>query len=154
MRRGPPLPPRPELVRRAPRGFGWLDDRLLQEGWLSRLGAEPTAVLVLLALAADRRGVSFYRRDMMAMALSMSRVDLDRSLRRLLDLGLVDHRPWLPGHLDGVWQLLPVPPPPWKPRDPTSRNETRSTDIPSLAFPIVASRRDGDRQNLADSQSR
>ncbi len=112
MIREPPLPPRPQLLRRPPRSFGWLDDRLLREEWLSRLGPEPTALLVLLALAADRRGASFYGRDKMALALSMTRLQLDRSLERLLELGLLDHRPWSPGHPDGVWQLLPVPPPP------------------------------------------
>jgi len=95
---------------REPSGhFGWLDDALLREEWLSRLGAEPTAVLTLLALAADRRGASFYRRETMALALSMPRREIDRSLDRLLELGLVDFRPWAAGHLDGVWQLLPLP---------------------------------------------
>ena len=108
--RSPPTPPRPEIVRLPSAGFGWLDDRLLQEQWLSRLGPEPTAVLTLLALAADRRGVSFYRRETMALALSMPRPEIDRSLDRLLELDPVDFRPWLPGHIDGVWQLLPLPP--------------------------------------------
>jgi hypothetical protein len=33
------LPPCPERVRRLPRAFGWMDARLLQKEWLSRLGA-------------------------------------------------------------------------------------------------------------------
>jgi hypothetical protein len=96
-------------LRNPPRHFGWLDDRLLREDWLARLGPDPTAVMVLLALAADRRGASFYRRDTMALALSMPRAELDQSLERLLELGLVDHRPWTPFSPDGVWQLLPLP---------------------------------------------
>jgi hypothetical protein len=104
-----PIPPHPELERLPPRSFGWLDARLLRDEWLGMLGAEPVAVLTLLALAADRHGVSFYRRETMALALSMPRRELDRSLDRLLDLGLVAHRPWIPGHIDGVWQLLPLP---------------------------------------------
>lgn len=112
MRRERPVPPRPELLRTPPHRFGWLDDRLLREDWLARLGSEPIAVMVLLALAADRHGASFYRRDTMARALSMLRSELDRSLERLIELELVDHRPWTPVSPDGVWQLLPVPPPP------------------------------------------
>jgi len=104
-----PIPPHPGLERRPPRSFGWLDARLLHEDWLGRLGAEPVAVLTLLALAADRHGASFYRRETMALALSMQRRELDRSLDRLLELGLVAHRPWMSGHIDGVWQLLPLP---------------------------------------------
>ena len=102
-------PPRPDLIRRPPSRFGWLDDRLLRDGWLGKLGPEATAVLVLLALAADRHGASFYSRDRMANELSISRQAVDAALSRLLQLRLVDHRPWRPGHADGVWQILPVP---------------------------------------------
>ena len=106
-----PQPPRPELVRRPAGRFGWLDAHLLGDGWLARLGPEATAVLVLLALAADRHGASFYARERMSALLSVTRAAVDRALDRLLELGLVTHRPWRPGHADGVWQLLPVPPP-------------------------------------------
>jgi hypothetical protein len=104
-------PPRPDLIRRPAGRFGWLDDRLLREDWLSRLGPEATSVLVLLALAADRHGASFYGRERMAQRLSMNRQEIDQALRRLLELRLVAHRPWRPGHADGIWQLLPIPAP-------------------------------------------
>ncbi|MCP4054037.1 MAG: hypothetical protein GY739_13405 [Mesoflavibacter sp.] len=109
MNREPVVPPHPGLVRRPPRSFGWLDARLLRDEWLGHLGPERVAALVLLALAADRIGSSFYRRETMALKLSMPRGDLDEALARLLDLGLIAHRPWAPGHIDGVWQLLPLP---------------------------------------------
>jgi hypothetical protein len=107
-----PEPPYPALTR-SPAGlaFGWLDVRLLREEWFARLGADATAALVLLALAADRRGSSFYGRERMGRALGLSRDRMDRALGRLLKLGLVAHRPWRPGHPDGVWQLLPLPEP-------------------------------------------
>ena len=105
-----PTPPHPELVRRPEAGFGWLEARLLHEGTLADLGPHATAVLVLLALAADRRGASFWGRERMARALSLTRPEVDRALDRLLHLRLVAHRPWREGHPDGVWQLLPRPP--------------------------------------------
>lgn len=80
MTRGRPDPPFPERIRRPPRSFGWLDARLLREGWLARLGPERVAALTLLALAADRTGSSFYRRETMALALSMPRHELDEAL--------------------------------------------------------------------------
>jgi hypothetical protein len=105
-----PAPPRPDLVRRPTGPFGWLDARLLTERWLDRLGADGTAVLVLLALAADGHGSSFYGRSRMALALGLSREGVDRALTRLLELGLVAHRPWRADSADGVWQLLPLAP--------------------------------------------
>ncbi len=107
--RSPP-PPYPELLRRPSGSFGWLEDRLLQDRWLARLGGQGVSVLVLLALAADRHGASFYGRARMAQSLGLSRAQVDQGLQRLLQLGLVAHRPWRPGHAEGVWQLLPVPP--------------------------------------------
>ena len=107
--RTPPVPPRPELERRPMGAFGWLGAELLHDGWLAEIGPHAAATLVLLALAADRRGASFFSRNRMAVALGMSRHDVDEGLQRLLDAGLVDHRPWRVGVSDGVWQLLPTP---------------------------------------------
>lgn len=109
MARDRPVPPRPDLLRRPCAGFGWLEARLLHDRWLERLGPAPAAVLLLLALAADERGASFYGRQRMAALLGLDRAALDQALARLLDLGLLAHRPWRKGHQDGVWQLLPVP---------------------------------------------
>ena len=122
MRRPSPDPPHPELLRSPREPFGWLEARLLHAGHLARLGAEATAVLTLLALAADRRGASFYSRARMAERLGMTRNALDTALARLLDHRLVNHRPWRPGHPDGVWQLLPLPASSTAPRrgNPTS----------------------------------
>ncbi|MBI4618464.1 MAG: hypothetical protein HY720_33005 [Planctomycetes bacterium] len=103
-----PEPPHPALTRSPTEPFGWLDARLLREDWLAQLGPDATALLTLLALAADRRGASFYGRERMGRALSLSRDRIDRALARLLELQLVAQRPWRPGHPDGVWQLLPL----------------------------------------------
>ncbi len=104
-----PAPPRPGLKRTPSRSFGWLDARLLRDDWLGRLGPQAVAVMTLLALAADEHGASFYMRETMAWTLGLERRDLDWCLDRLLELGLVAHRPWSKGHPDGVWQLLPLP---------------------------------------------
>ena len=72
MRRERPEPPHPGLIRSPPRSFGWIDARVLHEEWLGLLGPERIATLTFLALAADRSGSSFYRRETMALALSMA----------------------------------------------------------------------------------
>jgi DNA-binding transcriptional ArsR family regulator len=109
-RRPPPQPPRPDVERKPIGAFGWLQAELLHDGWLAEVGPNATAVIVLLALAADQRGASFFSRSRMATALGMSMQEVDSALQRLRDAGLVDLRPWRPGGRDGVWQLLPPPP--------------------------------------------
>ena len=104
-------PPRPDLIRQPTGRFGWLEDRLLHDDWLARLGSEGTSVMVLLALAADRHGASFFARERMASKLGISRHDVDQALRRMLEWHLVAHRPWRQGSPDGIWQLLPLPTP-------------------------------------------
>lgn len=121
-----PQPPHPEQIRRPRPPFGWLDANLLHRGWLTRLGPEAVSVLVHLALAADQRGASFYTREQMARGLALTRTQLDDALARLLSLGLVAHRPWSPGHPDGVWQLLPLTQPR---RPPQSRGPLRLGDL-------------------------
>lgn len=108
-RRPSPVPPRPDIDRRPSGSFGWLQAELLHDGWLAEVGPHAAAVLVLMALAADRRGASFFSRQRMAQALGLSRHEVDAALQRLLDASLVDHRPWRAGLRDGVWQLLPPP---------------------------------------------
>jgi len=95
-------------VRRPQAPFGWLEAHLLHEHWLRRLQPDATAVLLLLALAADRRGASYFSRGRMADSLGMDVDRVDRALERLLDAGLVDLRTWRTGGRDGVWQILPV----------------------------------------------
>jgi hypothetical protein len=95
-------------VRRPTGAFGWLDAELLHDGWLAEIGPHAAAVLLLLALAGDRRGASFFGRDRMASALGMTRHEVDQALQQLLDAGIAAVRPWRPGGGDGVWQLLPL----------------------------------------------
>jgi len=104
-----PIPPRPKWTRRPQGSFGWLETRLLHEGTLANLGPETTAVLLLLALAADSRGASYYGRGRMGAMLGMDQAGVEQALDRLREERLVLFRPWRDGCKDGVWQLRPVP---------------------------------------------
>lgn len=111
--------PRPDRVRTLDGiAFGWLDARLQHQGWLRVVTPQACAVYTFLCLAADRSGVSFYRRERMARELGLDDAEVIRCLSRLCDLGLVAHRPYRPGAADGFWQVLSLPeegPPPLLP---------------------------------------
>ncbi len=68
-----------------------------------------SSVLVLLSLAANTQGASWYVRERMAALLGMSREKVDRALDKLLMKKLVAFHPWKRDPLNGVWQLLPLP---------------------------------------------
>ncbi len=103
-----PTPPLPGQGRRPTASFGWLDTDLLHSGTLAWLGPKTTSVLLLLALAADREGSSYYSRGKMGAMLGMDMASISKALDRLIKNKLVAFRPWRPGIQDGVWQLLPV----------------------------------------------
>ena len=89
--------------------FGWIDARLWRAGWLEVLSPEAIAVYLFLCLVAERRGVSFYRRDRIGKALGLDVTDIARALSRLVHLGLVAFQPFGPNEVDGYHQVLPVP---------------------------------------------
>jgi len=52
-------PLRPDRLRTIERPFGWLPCRLLTGGMLAQMSGPARQLYLLLALAADRRGLSF-----------------------------------------------------------------------------------------------
>jgi len=108
--------PRPDRVRTLQGvAFGWIDARFQRDGWLMRLSPEALSVYVFLALAADRDGVSFYRRDRIREGLALGEAEVWEGLRQLEDLDLVAFAPFGLHACEGFRQVLSVPasgPPP------------------------------------------
>ena len=101
--------PRPDLLRRPPRSFAWLDHRLLREGHLEEMTLPEIAVYVFLTLAADRDGLSYYRREKICRVLALEFLEFDRALRGLVSRGYVAFRPRSSRDPNGFYQVLPVP---------------------------------------------
>ena len=104
------ITPHPDRVRSiSGTAFGWLDARLHHDGWLRALTPDALAVYTFLCIAADRRGVSFYRRDRIARELGLDDTDVATALTRLTDLDLISYTPFRPTAADGFHQVLSLP---------------------------------------------
>jgi hypothetical protein len=102
--------PRPERMRRfASSGFGWVDARLLKEGWMTVLKTEEIAVYLFLCLVANQQGISWYRRDRIQEALNLGEEETRRALARLCELDLVAYLPFGRYDSEGFRQVLSLP---------------------------------------------
>lgn len=89
--------------------FGWIDARLLKDGWLIAMQPSDIAVYLFLCLVANQQGVSWYRRDRIQDALNLSEDEVRRSLRRLIELDLIAYIPFSRHDSEGFRQVLSIP---------------------------------------------
>lgn len=102
--------PRPDRMRRTgPSGFGWIDARILKDGWLSVMSAEEISVYLFLCLVANQQGISWYRRDRIREALNLHEGEVADALKRLVELDLVAYLPFARHASEGFRQVLSVP---------------------------------------------
>jgi hypothetical protein len=75
-----------------PRGFGWIDHRLLRDGYLGRCSPEALALYVFLVCAADAQGLSYYSEPRAAELLALGPQVLRQARRELIGLGLIAYQ--------------------------------------------------------------
>jgi hypothetical protein len=100
--------PQPQRVRRIDKSFAWIDHRLLRNGYLAVMGHHDQALYLFLVLAADRHGVSFYRKEKICDAVGLSFGDFEVARDRLIDFGLIAFEPYSALTPNGYYQVLPV----------------------------------------------
>ncbi len=89
----------PTRVRTPPTHFAWIDHRLRER--LCELSLEEIALLLVLHLAADRTGCSFWADVTMAKKLELRQGDVIQARYGLVAKGLVAYR-------YPLYQLLPL----------------------------------------------
>ena len=100
----------PNLVRKMPPSFAWIDHRLRTGQFLADFAPEDFALYLFLALVADQQGLSCWRLDVMEKTMPAFRFHQLRSAReRLVRNRLIAFRPWNSSDPDGTYQLLPIP---------------------------------------------
>ena len=149
MTRRPPdfdrTPLRPDRVRKVDGSFAFLPHRFLRDGFWASLDHRELLLYVLLALVADRQGMSFYFDDRLAAIVRVVLDDFLAARAGLLRIDLVAYDPAGPRY-----QLLALPPHPIitnhapSPRQPPSRSTTRPAPIGNLIRDWLAAHTDDD----------
>lgn len=91
-----------ENLRRIPKGFGWIDHRLLRNGYLRHCSTDALALYLVLICAADGQGLSFYGDGLVCTLLGWSRGRLDAARQCLINNRLIAYEAPL-------YQVLEVP---------------------------------------------
>jgi hypothetical protein len=82
-------PPRPDRIRRIERGFAFIQNRFLHEGFFASLSHAERSLYLFLVLASDRNGVSFYGYDRICSMLEVTPEDYLQVRNSLIDKDLI-----------------------------------------------------------------
>lgn len=100
--------PQPGKIRKIQGSFAWIDHRLLRDGYLAIMTHEDQVLYLFLTLAADRNGVSFYRKETICETLALSFQQFDIARDRLLGMKLMAYQPYSILSPNGHYQVLPI----------------------------------------------
>ena len=82
----------PQRLRRIPRQFSWIDQRLVREHYIERCDAQALALYLLLLTVADAQGLSYYSDRTVCRLLSMTPAVLSRARSQLIGVALIAHQ--------------------------------------------------------------
>jgi hypothetical protein len=100
--------PQPQRLRRIQGSFAWIDHRLIRNGYLAVMTHQEQSLYLFLALAADRNGVSFYRKEKICDLLGLDLGAFEVARDRLIQLGLLAFAPYNAITVNGFYQLLSI----------------------------------------------
>jgi hypothetical protein len=107
----------PSRVRRVPRQFSWVDQRLVRDRHITRCDPEALALYLFLVTVADAQGLSFYADASVGRMLSLSAQRLQEARAALIRAGLIAYE----APLYQVLALEPSTPTPALARAPSPR---------------------------------
>ena len=80
---------RPERVRQVPEQFSWIDQALVQYGFIDRCDARAAALYLFLVTVADAQGLSYYGAATLATRLHLSVPEFGAARSQLIELDLI-----------------------------------------------------------------
>lgn len=81
-----------DKLRKVPKQFSWVDQRLVRDGHIDRLSHPACALYLFLLTVADARGLSFYSDLSVGRRLSMAQSDLQKARKALIQGDLVAYQ--------------------------------------------------------------
>jgi hypothetical protein len=114
----------PSRVRRIPRQFSWIDQRLVRDRHVERADCTALALYLFLLTVADAQGLSYYADGSVAPMLSLRPEQVAAAREDLLRAGLIAYEAPL-------YQVLALdPPPPARPtaQDGAARSRARGSE--------------------------
>jgi hypothetical protein len=76
-------------LRRVPRQFSWVDQRLVRERYIDQLSHEACTLYLFLVTVADAQGLSYYADASLCQRLSLTSSELEQARQALITRGLV-----------------------------------------------------------------
>lgn len=94
----------PERLRRVPRQFSWVDQRLVRDGYLDQCDTRAAALYLFLVTVADAQGLSYFGEPTLMHRLHLEAAELHAARERLVELQLLAYQAPL-------YQVLALPAP-------------------------------------------
>jgi len=117
-------------LRKVPKQFSWLDQRLVRERYIDQLSHHACALYLFLVTVADAQGLSYYAEPSLCQRLSLTCPELHEARQALMTLGLVAYqRP--------LYQVLALD---TAPRGATTSVSTGATDDEPVDIKAVFAR--------------
>lgn len=85
-------PLRPDRIRRIPKQFSWLDQRLVREHYMKRCCAEAWMLYLFLLTVSDAQGLSFYSERTLCQSLNWQQDRLSKARKELVSADLIAFR--------------------------------------------------------------
>lgn len=82
----------PDRIRKIPRQFSWLDQRLVSGHYIDRCTHGAAALYLFLVTVSDARGMSYYSGRTLSQRLAMDEQILAGHRNELRDIGLIAYR--------------------------------------------------------------
>jgi hypothetical protein len=100
--------PQPKNIRKIKDSFAWIDHRLMRNGFLETMTHHDMVLYLFLILAADRNGVSFYRKEKICQAVSLDFSQFEIARDRLVNTNLIVFESYSVLSPNGYYQVLPI----------------------------------------------